>query len=366
MTSDGQEDNRQEATARSARDWPWAPDAAARRRHGPHVSHRPWRLLPARLCRRRRRRAGLRADRLRLQARLARKINSLRARRPRRRSPRHQDGDRRTYRRRHHHPRAPGPRQRHQRRATSTASTIGEAWFAWTENPKTISRTTCARRSRTSSSGSLAARNRLAAAGGEDTTARAIDELLAFELGGEDERLQRAGRHGDARRGQRRVDEQEVDEAVQGQGAKDGVKFLRPHDGVSSVARRRRTCASSRSGRRATPDLLESLDPEGERGVPSRHGRAARPAGYFAAAARAGESSGRPVGAVRAARTAVDVGQSVRRTREHADVLHGALRHGRVRTGSARAARTEARVERRSGAASTRTGSTRPSSSRST
>jgi hypothetical protein len=66
---------------------------------------------------------------------------------------------------------------------------IGEAWFAWTENPVDDLANDLRKKFKDKLLGLVAARNRLAAAGGEDKRVEMIDELLAFELGGEDERI---------------------------------------------------------------------------------------------------------------------------------------------------------------------------------
>lgn len=169
---------------------------------------------------------------------------------------------------------------------------IGETWFAWTEDPRDDLANGLRVRFKDQLLGLAAARNRLAASG--DPALQRIDRLIEFELGGDSETF-------------------DADAAVRAFGAagtpansankqsmklfKDlarqqrGVKYLRPHDGVLTIPR----AAGPRVfvlGPPRNEALLDSLDPEGEEEF---HGvaRALSSAGsYFAAAAEGGASGG--------------------------------------------------------------------------
>ena len=156
--------------------------------------------------------------------------------------------------------------------------TIGEAWFAWTEDPKDAIANQLREKHHDQLLGLLAARRRLAAAG-DAKVARRVEDLLAFELGGTGEVLGVAAVGDLSRRPNKRSMKVFKDKA------KDRVRFLRPHHGVLAVP----GAATARVfalGPPRDPKLLESLNPEeGE----DFHlgGRGLRSLGsYFAAAVK--------------------------------------------------------------------------------
>ena len=155
----------------------------------------------------------------------------------------------------------------------------------------------------------------------------------------------------------RKLDEQEVDEALQGprRGAASSI-CARTRRSTPSPAPRR--CASSRSAHRATMNCSKTLDPKGRRGIPLGM---ARPSGSYFAAAAAGGAGGRRL----AVRQPLSVLEADRRSRPGARrVLH---RPTTARTRRPAPGAPPLRCPSLPhGAASTRSGSTRPSNSRST
>ena len=209
-------------------------DPARRRRHRAHVPHRPRRLLPAGFSRRAGQ-AGLRPDRLRLQAGLAAKYQR----------PDDRQGDHARHPRRRPAVISTSPSSPTSTRTTSTASrrrisTASRSARPGSPGPRTR-RTTIANEPAQEVQGQAAraARRPQPPGGGRRRrAAERIDEFLAFELGGEDEDdfdaaaatalLGAAGGAGE-------LDEQEVDEAVQGPAPRNGVRYLRPHEGILTL-----------------------------------------------------------------------------------------------------------------------------------
>ncbi|MBL8823165.1 MAG: hypothetical protein JNJ77_11300 [Planctomycetia bacterium] len=157
--------------------------------------------------------------------------------------------------------------------------TIGQAWFAWTEDPDD----TLANKLRVIYKDQLLglseARNRLAAAG-DIKSAEAIDEFLAFELGGEEE----------------------IQPALLGAAAKDPAKsqnkqamklvkdrakhvvYLRPHEKILTLPGNENVRVFA-LGPPRDEDALSDLNPQGDEEFHLAAGLRS-PANYFAAAAR--------------------------------------------------------------------------------
>ena len=171
-----------------------------------------------------------------------------------------------------------------------TGFTIGEAWFAWTEDPNDAVANDLREKFNDKLLGLLAARNNLAAAGDARTAAQ-IDNFLAFEFGGDQEGFDAAGAATVFAAGLGSDNKKSM--KIFKDRASKGVKFLRPHakrnlPGVENVR-------VFSLGPPRDEALLKSLDPIGDEGF---HLGVARSAGaYFAAAARAldaGEDPDRP------------------------------------------------------------------------
>jgi beta-lactamase superfamily II metal-dependent hydrolase len=166
---------------------------------------------------------------------------------------------------------------------------IGEAWFAWTENPLDDLANDLRKKFKDKLLGLVAARNRLAAAPGENQRVQMIDELLAFELGGEDEQMNvpaamallgaAAGESMNKRSMKVFKDK-----------AKNGIKFLLPHERIYRLPHARQVRVFP-LGPPRDADLLESLDPAGSEEF---HLGASSSGSHFAAAARAVEANERP------------------------------------------------------------------------
>ncbi len=168
--------------------------------------------------------------------------------------------------------------------------TIGEAWFAWTEDPTDDLANDLRTAYKDKLIGLLAARNRLHADGDTKTAAK-IDRFLAFEFGGEDEAFDAAAAKtllSAAAKPENSKNKQSM--KLFKTRASEGPKFLRPHEdcrvlpGVDGV--RVFVLGPPRDEK-----ALKSLDPEGEEEF---HLAAASPVAYFGAAARAAEAGTTP------------------------------------------------------------------------
>lgn len=168
-----------------------------------------------------------------------------------------------------------------------TGFTIGEAWFAWTEDPEDSIANALRETFDDQLLGLLAARNNLAAEG-DARTAQQIDRFLAFEFGGDQERFDAAGAATVFAAGLGSDNKKSM--KIFKDRASNGVKFLRPHSkrnlpGVENVR-------VFSLGPPRDEALLKSLDPIGEEGF---HLGIARSAGaYFGAAAQAAEAGEAP------------------------------------------------------------------------
>lgn len=168
--------------------------------------------------------------------------------------------------------------------------TIGEAWFAWTEDPADDLANDLRTTYKDKLIGLLAARNRLQADGDTKTVAK-IDRFLAFEFGGEEEAFDAAAARtllSAAANPENSKNKQSM-KLIKTR-ATAGPRFLRPHEecrvlpGVDGV--RVFVLGPPRDEK-----ALKSLDPEGEEEF---HLAAASPAGHFGAAARAAEAGTTP------------------------------------------------------------------------
>ena len=184
---------------------------------------------------------------------------------------------------------------------------IGEAWFAWTENPGDDLANDLRKKFKDKLLGLIAARNRLAAAGGDDKRVQMIDELLAFELGGEDERFNAAGAL--AMLGAAETSSNKKSMKIFKDKATDGITFLKPHEKIYKIPGAPNVRVFP-LGPPRDPDLLESLDPTGAEEFHGPAFAATSSGSHFAAAARAAEDSAQRVDAPFAHRYAVPWAQA--------------------------------------------------------
>lgn len=167
---------------------------------------------------------------------------------------------------------------------------IGEAWFAWTENPADDLANDLRKQFKDKLLGLIAARNRLAAAGGEDGRVAMIDELLAFELGGEEEGFNVAAAAAMLGAAGQSMNKRSM--KIIKDKAENGVKYLRPHERIHSVPGASQVRVFP-LGPPRDPELLELLDPAGREEFDLALG--GRSSGsHFAAAARAADANEKP------------------------------------------------------------------------
>ncbi|HUF23742.1 MAG TPA: hypothetical protein VMN81_06405 [Vicinamibacterales bacterium] len=161
--------------------------------------------------------------------------------------------------------------------------TIGEAWFAWTEDPDDSVADELRKTYKDKLLGLLAARNRLAA-DGETGRAKQLDNFLGFELGGDDETFN--ANAAEALLGAAKTGESMNKRSMKlfKDLAEKGPKFLRAHGPIRSVP--------NASGIRVfalgpprDPEQLRSLDPEGDEAFHLMSLAAKTPVGYFGMAA---------------------------------------------------------------------------------
>lgn len=167
--------------------------------------------------------------------------------------------------------------------------TIGEAWFAWTEDPDDDVANDLRTEFKDKLLGLLAARNRLQADGDVEIAAK-LDRFLAFELGGEDEAFNASAAltllaADDPLNSLNKKSMKLIKDR-----ASKGMKFLRPHSKIRNVP--------GADGIRVfvlgpPRDLeqLKSLDPEGDEEF---HLAMSSPVAYFGAAARAANGDRSP------------------------------------------------------------------------
>jgi beta-lactamase superfamily II metal-dependent hydrolase len=158
---------------------------------------------------------------------------------------------------------------------------IGETWLAWTEDPDDDLANTLRRRFKDKLLGLVNARDRLAADGNR-IEAEVIDELLAFELGGEDKIFNVAaatallGAAGKSAMSMNKKSMQVFKDL-----AKNGVKFIRPHEQVYLIPGAKNARAFALGPPRDDRDILDVNPRENE----EFHGLAAAQASNLFAAA---------------------------------------------------------------------------------
>jgi beta-lactamase superfamily II metal-dependent hydrolase len=169
--------------------------------------------------------------------------------------------------------------------------TIGETWLAWTENPEDDVANDLRTVFKDKLLGLIAARHRLAAAGDAGLAGR-IDEFLAFELGGDDEKFvvppagAMLGAAGDPASSMNKKSMKIFKDR-----AERGVNYIRPHDKILTIpgAKGLRIFAL---GPPRDPDALADLDPQGSEEFHGLALASASAGNYFGAAAA--ERSGAP------------------------------------------------------------------------
>jgi len=168
--------------------------------------------------------------------------------------------------------------------------TIGEVWFAWTEDPEDPLANRLRLLFKDKLLGLIAARNRLAAAGdeGQKLVGR-IDDLLEFELGGNkrfDLKSAAAllGAGGNAANSMNKKSMKLFKDRAQ-----KGIRYLRPHQEILLIPGAGNARAFT-LGPPCDEAQLKDLDPQGEEAFHRFGLAAASPGNYFAAAARGGES----------------------------------------------------------------------------
>lgn len=142
--------------------------------------------------------------------------------------------------------------------------TVGETWFAWTEDGDDKLAKKLRRRFKDRLVGLAAARNRLAAEGGK---VERIDDFLAFELGGEEEEFSAARSLAAAASGAENSQNKRAMKLFKTL-ANNNCRYLSPHGKAAKV--------EGVDGLRIYPlgpphdeELLHSLDPEGDEGFRS-------------------------------------------------------------------------------------------------
>lgn len=171
---------------------------------------------------------------------------------------------------------------------------IGQAWFAWTEDPSDDLANALRRKFKDKLLGLLAARNRLEAAGDSGQVKR-IDEFLAFELGGDEDTAFSATQSaqlltaaGTAAQSMNKQSMRVFKDLANRNG---GVKFLRPHEKILTIPRTRNIRVFVLAPPRDA-ELIGDLDPNVEESFQGIAVGAASVGQYFAAAATGTDPSG--------------------------------------------------------------------------
>lgn len=170
--------------------------------------------------------------------------------------------------------------------------TIGEAWFAWTEDPSDDVANDLRKTHKDKLLGLLAARNRLQADGDVKTVAT-IDRFLAFELGGEDEVFDTNAAAVLLAAANPENSKNKQSMKLFKTRAAAGPKFLRPHEDIRAVPGSKDVRVFV-MGPPRDEDQLKLLDPEGTEEFHIAALAAASPVGYFGAAARAADAGASP------------------------------------------------------------------------
>lgn len=181
--------------------------------------------------------------------------------------------------------------------------TIGETWLAWTEDPEDDLANRLRRDYDDKLRGLVAARNRLAAAGDQEQI-EFVDQLLEFELGADSDFDFAAASNAIAGSG---GTGNKASIALVKKNAKNGVKFIRPHERILHVpgAKDVRVYAL---GPPRDEDSLRDMDPQGGEEFPGPALAMASPGNFFAAAASATPQS--PVQRLFAARYEITLAEA--------------------------------------------------------
>lgn len=168
--------------------------------------------------------------------------------------------------------------------------TIDHAWFAWTEDPEDDVANDLRKKFKDKLLGLIGARMRLAAAGDVKQAAR-LDEFISFEFGGDDDEafnpaemtamLGAAAGGGSANKKSMKLFKDLAND----------IRYLRPHEEILTLP----GMAGTRVfvlGPPKDPDLLKTLDPEGDEEFHGHALSSASAGNYFAAAARSDAKAG--------------------------------------------------------------------------
>ena len=167
---------------------------------------------------------------------------------------------------------------------------IGETWCAWTEDPDDDLANDLRKRFKDKLLGLVAARNRLSAAGDAKRVER-LDDLLAFELGGDDPLFDATAAGALLATAAADSKNKQAMKLFKDK-AKKGVKFIRPHQRILRIPKADGVRVFALGPPHDT-DLLATLDPTGDEEFGLA--RVTRSAiGHFAAAVLAAEGKAPP------------------------------------------------------------------------
>ena len=161
---------------------------------------------------------------------------------------------------------------------------IDHAWFAWTEDPEDDVANDLRKKFKDKLLGLIGARNRLAAAKDVKQVER-LDDFISFEFGGDDSQtfqsaqmtamLGAAGSGGSANKRSMQIFKDRAND----------VRYLRPHEEIMTLPDALKTRVFV-LGPPKDPDLLKTLDPEGDEEFRGHALSITSSGNYFAAAAR--------------------------------------------------------------------------------
>jgi beta-lactamase superfamily II metal-dependent hydrolase len=160
--------------------------------------------------------------------------------------------------------------------------TIGETWFAWTENPEDDVANNLRILFKDKLLGLIAARNQLAAS--ESKTQKLIDSLLEFELGESADSKSFTATLGLAASDDARQSKNKTSMQIFRRLAENGVRYLTPHDEILRLPGTKDVRVFA-MGPPRNLEKLKDLDPHGHEGFKDSALSAASPGNYFAAAA---------------------------------------------------------------------------------
>jgi hypothetical protein len=172
--------------------------------------------------------------------------------------------------------------------------TVGETWFAWTEDPDDDLANDLRKKFKDKLLGLLAARDRLQAAGDAAQVAN-IDRFLEFELGGDQDVFDAAAAAALLGAADPKNSKNKQSMKLFKDRASKGVKYLRPHTEILTLpgANGVRVFAM---GPPRDEDLLKTLDPQGDEEFRLGAGAAGSSGAYFGLAARAAADGASPAG----------------------------------------------------------------------